>query len=40
MLLEDPAAGIHNPDYAKLLLDHSEGMLQSHTDEPKAPHAK
>ena len=40
MLLEDPAAGIHNPDYAKLLLEHSEGMLQSHTDEPKPPHAK
>jgi len=29
LLLEDPAAGIHNPDYAKLLLDHSEGMLRS-----------
>lgn len=33
LLLEDPAAGIHNPDYTKLLLDHSEGMLRS-SDEP------
>jgi len=40
LLLEDPAAGIHNPEYAKLLLDHSEGMLHSHTDEPKPPHAE
>jgi len=35
LLLEDPAHGIHNPDYAKLLLDHSEGMLRS-TYEPEA----
>jgi hypothetical protein len=40
LLLEDPAAGIHNPDYANLLLDHSETMAQSHTDEPKPPHAE
>jgi len=33
LLIEDPAAGIHNPDYAQLLLDHSEGMLRP-PDEP------
>lgn len=33
LLLEDPAAGIHNPDYAQLLLDHAEGMLRAPPDE-------
>ncbi len=34
LLVEDPAAGVHNPDYARLLLDHSEGMLRPQHDEP------
>ncbi|HEU5075506.1 MAG TPA: hypothetical protein VFU02_15045 [Polyangiaceae bacterium] len=38
LLLEDPAAGIHNPDYTKLLLDHSEGMLRTSAGEPEQPH--
>lgn len=38
LLLEDPAAGIHNPDYTKLLLDHSEGMLRTPAGKPEQPH--